>query len=169
MKRLVPIVLLCIYLCGSGGMYYTFRIVQYSNYLQVRKQIRDNLLSNELTLLIINSKELASVHWKQDGKEFEYRGELYDVSNLVNKKEASYIYCFKDAREKQLLSVYEQKKNNNRQSEKYLTKIQYTACILPQNLKETLPVVEHTTYLFQNEILVSPFADIHSPPPKSLL
>jgi hypothetical protein len=160
--------MLCIYLSGSVGIFLGFRVAQHYHYLQVSKLISHNLQKSNITLLKISTRNQEALHWKNNKKEFEYKGQNYDLIKASVTREAICIYCYLDVKEKQLRSFYEQKKNSSRKADKSLPKIQISICILPQSITEILLVFEHNSYLFHNDLLISLFADIHSPPPKYL-
>lgn len=147
-------------------MYFGFRIAQYINYMHVRNLLRNNMLQNELTVLMVNKKDLDSVHWKSYQKEFEYHGQYYDVARTAVKKGISYFYCFPDNKENRLIANYNQKKSGNLPISKMLSKIFLTNFILPHEGAGVLPVVHFYAYNSYRVHFISSFADIHSPPPK---
>jgi hypothetical protein len=110
MKRIIPFLLLCIYLSGSGLLYYGFRVTQYVNYIHVRERIKNNILKSEIKLLVIKKEDFPSVHWKRNRKEFEFHGQLYDIARTSIRNRTYYIYCYPDINESRITAAYKHQK-----------------------------------------------------------
>lgn len=91
------------FLFSQAAPYLTFRTQQYRAKKEIKSRIKNGVPESELFIFevneILNSK---SVSWEKFGKEFHYKGTMYDVvsSTVINGK---LVYkCINDDQEKQL-------------------------------------------------------------------
>jgi hypothetical protein len=165
-KRIIPIVLLCIYLVGSGGIYYGYRAAQYYHFTLVRHLLINHSLQGKVKLLVISNQEAGSLQWKKKNKEFVYKGQMYDVARINTQKGKSFIYCYQDTKENRLISLFNQKKPGSEALKIILSKILLTNYILPASGSGIVPVVSEVHFTALHSIVINCMADIHSPPPK---
>lgn len=78
--------------------------LQYRKML-VRKEIKWRLIAGidrkELVLLKFRSSEQHQLKWKH-AREFEYRGELYDIVETISQGDTTFYWCWWDNEETQL-------------------------------------------------------------------
>jgi hypothetical protein len=164
-KRILSVVLIMIILAGTGGMYYSFRLSLYLNQLAVKSILRDKS-EKTLTLLIINPEQSRYIHWKKQGREFEYKGHLYDISSSAIINGVTYYSVYRDEAEKKLVSEFKHKRSLDHPINKILVKILISNYIIPASRTEIIPVIHEFRYTyFENNPLIL-YSDIHSPPPK---
>lgn len=108
LKKVLPVILVILLLFNSGGFYIIFKSLQYRVKKEIKEQIKCSLPDTELTLIRINKKETRSasslLKWYEEGKEFAYRGKMYDVVKQEIKGDTVYYYCINDIKEEQLFA-----------------------------------------------------------------
>lgn len=119
--------------------------------------------------MVINKGDRNSIHWKNNHREFEYQGQMYDVARANEVKGNSLIYCYPDVKEKRLIAMFNQRKPWNNQLSKILSKILLANCIIPYERPGIIPVVQDFDYNNYYNFTISFLSDIHSPPPKQVL
>lgn len=65
---------------------------------EVEELINSGIDAKDLTLLSFTQKELSQLNWK-DAKEFEYKGEMYDIVEREQKGNTTLFWCWKDEKE----------------------------------------------------------------------
>lgn len=59
-----------------------------------------------LTFAVVNGQlSDPGLHWEETGKEFSYRGNLYDIISVETHGHTATVYCVNDHAEKKLLSL----------------------------------------------------------------
>jgi hypothetical protein len=104
MKKILPIILICAFLYSILGFYLNFEIAQYRIKKEVKSRIIKNLPVDELTLVKISFSDKKKITWMEEGREFRYKGEMFDVVTIKKGKDTTYYYCFSDVRESKLLA-----------------------------------------------------------------
>ena len=120
----------------------------------VRKQIKHRILegisNSELTLVKI-SPENKNIRWKHS-KEFEYKGEMYDIVRSEKHGDTTYYYCWWDNKETHLnqrltetLSMEWGKNETNKSTKNKLLSF-YKSLYFSEEILE----IEHLLYIPQN-------------------
>jgi len=104
MKKAIPIFLVCIFLFNTLGYFIAFKAVQYAVKNEIKFQIKSNLPITELTTITINKTHLATIEWKDNGKELIYNNEMYDVVRSNETATSITYYCIHDKKEKLLFT-----------------------------------------------------------------
>jgi hypothetical protein len=102
MKKLLSIVLIFVFFYSIMGFYLNFEIEQYQIKEEIKEKIINNLPENELTLVKISSADSKKVTWMEDGKEFRFKGNMFDVVRSKTWDDTTYYYCFDDKNESKL-------------------------------------------------------------------
>ncbi len=103
MKKAISIFLLSLFLFNILGYYIVFKAAQY----QIQTEVYKNVRLKELTTLIISKKDISAVEWLKQGKEFRYKGDMYDIVSSEETNEKITFRCIKDDKEKHLAEVLE--------------------------------------------------------------
>ncbi len=93
-----------IFLYNITGYFAVFKILQFQIRREVEHEIKDNSSDKKLVTISIQNTDIASVIWLKKGKEFKYKGELYDIVKQKTTQEKTFFYCFQDKKEKELFA-----------------------------------------------------------------
>ena len=150
------------------GYYFLHTLQQY----QARKEIKRAMLANipESQLEIIAAQD--ELEWEEQGKEFHYRGHMYDVvsTSVVNGK--TFYHCINDSKEKKLLDhlvnvVKSSRGNGKRNSGKSIIKFQVIDSELAHIVTVAIPVLSKQQYITFTPRLMFSVSEIPLPPPRS--
>ncbi|HYC27338.1 MAG TPA: hypothetical protein VEB42_00965 [Chitinophagaceae bacterium] len=100
MKKLVAISLLLIVFFNQLGYYFIHSLQQYQARQEIKRTLLANLPESELEVISAPAEKLQ---WEEDGKEFYYHGQMYDVVSMKVLHGKTFYYCINDTKEKQLL------------------------------------------------------------------
>jgi hypothetical protein len=103
MKKSFSIALLLVFFYGIIGFYLNFQIEQCRIKEEIKEKIINNLPENKLTILKISTCENDKIEWIEQGKEFRYKGEMFDLVKIKQEKGTTIYYCFCDSKESKLL------------------------------------------------------------------
>ncbi len=165
-KRILSIVLLALLLSGTGGTYVFFRIVRYVNFVQIQHQLNRAEGLHMLTLIVVKPAEESLLHWKSNHKEFEYRGQLYDVASVKKVANGTRYYCYHDLKEKRLLLAMAAKRKAQARHNNHIPKVLNISVIIPPGFKSHTVKgrwVDRTTF---SKRYADNAVEILSPPPK---
>ena len=104
MKKSFSIALLLVFFYGIIGFYLNFEIEQCRIKEEIKEKIINNLPDNELTILKVTACENERIEWTEQGKEFRYKGEMFDLVKVKQVNGITIYYCFCDSKENKLLS-----------------------------------------------------------------
>ena len=109
--------------------------------------------------------------WKENGKEFTYQGDWYDVVSLKKKGDSLQICCIKDGKENNLEKQFSRihQTTNSGTTGKMVSMIKiFSLFYFPDNNKETaIAFQRQITYLKTiNESLLNADSRVISPPPR---
>ena len=76
MKKAAAIFLLGIFLFNTAGYFIAFKSVQYQIKKEIKAEIKKNINSDELTVIIISKKQINKIDWLEEGKEMNYNGKF---------------------------------------------------------------------------------------------
>ena len=142
-------------------------MLRYNIQKEIRKEIKSGLKDDELTLIIESNDKKSDLQWIETGKEFRYKGEMFDVVRVKIKNEKKYYYCINDTKEKELIANFNKHHNSKKDNEKRIKRM-LNNYYFPQ----------HSFYLintYVSDFVYVPFdfhnksnvIDILSPPPKA--
>jgi len=104
MRKILSILLVFVLFYSVIGFYLNFKIEQYWIKKEIKHKILNNLSETELTLIKISSGNCREIKWMEEGREFRYNGNMYDVVKTKTINDTTYYYCFNDENESKLLS-----------------------------------------------------------------
>ena len=78
LKKLVAITLLLVFLYNLCGIIFVFKYQQYAIRKEMKHKIKAGVPEDQLAKIIVNSENEQELDWKH-GKEFRYKGIMYDV------------------------------------------------------------------------------------------
>ncbi len=163
MKKILSIILISVLLSNFLDYYVLFRIMQNNIQREIKYQIRTELKDNELT--VIPANDIENIHWIKTGKEFKYKGEMFDIIRTKTKDKKKFYYCIWDKKEKKLIAAYNKirnHKNKNKRANKLL-KIK----LFFQNIGiSTIQNESNIVYFKTIADLARGYLRITSPPPK---
>jgi predicted P-loop ATPase/GTPase len=112
------------------GFYLNFEIEQYRIKEEIKFEIINNLPENELTLVKISSGDNEKITWMDEGREFRYEGNMFDVVKSKKATDTTYYYCFNDIKESKLMArldklVKEQTDNSQSRTNQKKQEINY--------------------------------------------
>ncbi len=171
MKRILAICLLFVFTFNSVGYYFVFIILQQQIRSEIKNQIKQRIPSEELHVLAVSKSE--KIDWKREGKEFLYKGTMYDVVKTEKKDDTVLYYCITDVEETQLFAMLDQlvkehlahsKKHNS--AKKLLKNFYKKFYDNKYVIRITLPVIKYSFLPPVNESLQFLTLDIPSPPPR---
>lgn len=166
MKKSISILLVVFFLFNAGGGYYLFRIFQTRIRWEVAGEIRKAKDERERVTLVFPLDFQKGIMWIRPGREFAYKGQLYDVISSATRDQHKYYYCYNDTKEKQLIAGFHKSHTSKKETEKR-RKTQYNQKYLPQRpvLAFAFPFADfiYTGFGFHyiSQVLITP-----SPPPK---
>jgi len=125
----------------------------------------ESLPSNTEKLFFPRS-DFSKIEWIEGGKEFEFKGKLYDVSKIERTADGFYVYCVNDSLEESFIAIFDQWKKNNVPVSKVKTIFQPQFCsrLGFENVEgtEIVPV----EFFFKSSSYNPPTNRIPSPPPR---
>jgi hypothetical protein len=102
LKKATILFFLSVFLFNSVGYFIVFKIVQSKIKHEMMSEIRNNLSDYNPAKLIFDAKTEKEISWKEEGKEFEYKDQRYDIIKKVRDGESLIIYCIEDKKESML-------------------------------------------------------------------
>ena len=170
MKAFFTITLLLALGFNHVGYYFVMLVSQYQLKEQMEEAIHNNLTEKEMEVICYtdNSKD---IFWEEEGKEFSFKGEMYDVVKTALVKGKKLIYCVNDKKEKLLIEKYNTlTKNNSRNSKKQKNTTPQFVTLFVYESKEinTCVYVSTTTRVdFYHSSLAKGVSQKSFPPPKA--
>ncbi len=168
MKKILSLVLVFVFFYSIMGFYLNFEVEQYQIKEEIKEKIVNNLPEKELTLVKISSIENKKITWMEDGKEFRYKGNMFDVVRIKTGADTIYYYCFDDENESKLFVnldklVKEQTDNSQSRTNQKKQEITYFfhQILFTQSLIGT-PIL-YFDYLYTYKSIDT---DVLSPPPR---
>ncbi|CAN5758250.1 hypothetical protein BH10BAC3_BH10BAC3_21750 [soil metagenome] len=106
LQRITAILILTILLLSIASRYPAFKFEQWQIREAISRRIESLLPQKELHLVSI-AKNSRDIEWIRRGKEFRYRGQLYDVVRSEAVADTINYYCINDDDETQLVKLYD--------------------------------------------------------------
>ncbi len=92
---------LLIYLTGTFSVFTTCFQSYHKTVFQQQVQAQDEAESEKI---FFTKHDFQSLSWIEKGKEFEWKGEMYDVNRIEQAKDGFWVYCENDGLEEILIS-----------------------------------------------------------------
>jgi len=166
MRKLVISLLTFIILFNTGGHFVFFSLMQKRINEEIEQQIRKGVKESDLTVIVVPAAGTKELAWIKPGKEFRYRGELYDIvhSTAIGQKKS--YSCINDRKEKQLIAAYHKSQNSRKESDKKI-KSNLNDRYFPAHIELiSIPSISDIGYTSHACIFISNTLLIPSPPPK---
>ena len=171
MKKFLSVVLVCVLLFNVTGYFVWFVVQKQKNYKDINKEVRNrirfNLNKKELSLIVISESNKNEILWTKSGKEFEYKGSMYNVVKTEIKDGKVYFYCINDVKEMQLKANFLKIHKIGRRASR-IKKISQITYFLSEQFKKRFEISLNYSYFFLKHNYQSNIIDILSPPPKYL-
>lgn len=168
MRKLISILLIFTFLNTIGGYYLWFSAMQYGIQKEMEEEIGGSYADQDLALIIIPDKGESGISWIKPGKEFQYKGEMYDVVKTKNLPEKKQYYCLNDNKEKLLIANFNKTRKAKKEAEKRLKRVfNYTFFLQPFTITKNIYPVK-LTFTKIGSFYRSNTIDIYSPPPRSV-
>ena len=107
MRRLLLLFLLVVFTFNSVGYYFVFKVLQEQVRSEVKSQFKQQIPESRLHLVTIKETDARLLEWEREGKEFRYKGMMYDVVRTVKQEGAVSYYCMTDVEESRLYTMLE--------------------------------------------------------------
>ncbi|MBU0487962.1 MAG: hypothetical protein KKA07_02380 [Bacteroidetes bacterium] len=168
MKKLLLISLLLAVFYSTIGFYILFKVEEYNIRQEIKHCLISNLSGEELELLIIFHADEGKIHWVEEGKEFRYDGNMYDVVKTREFEHATYYYCYNDRKETKLMACLDKlirEQANHSKSRVKVKKIPINY-FLQRQVFRILPREQDVQYFGVSTEKYAIFQDVISPPPR---
>jgi hypothetical protein len=168
MKKCLAILLIFAFFYSFIGLYLNFEVARFSIKEEIKEKIIHNLPESELSLIKIPSGTHEKIIWMEEGREFKYQGNMFDVVRICKKADTTYYSCFSDVKESKLLAnldklVKEQTDNSRSKTNQKKQEITYFF----QKPLSTQSLTEITvSYFHFSSRYKSINTDVLSPPPR---
>ncbi len=174
MKKVLSILFIFIFLYNITGYFAVFKILQFKIRQEVEHEIKENPYAKNIVIISIPNKEIASLRWTKQGKEFKYKNELYDIVRRKSTKGKTIFYCFQDKKEKKLftnLSHHIQihtttNTNQRRKANNYIKKLAKDYFFIFKNTSAFFETSHNINYKDYIQAYNSIFIEVLSPPPQ---
>lgn len=120
MKRFISIILFSVFLLNLFAFTLWFQTSRYLIRREMVQKIKDHPDPSEVNILLVTSENMGRLKWTNDKKEFEYKGEMYDVIKITSTGDKIKIYCLNDALEEHLLSIYKAHHQSRKKKDKII-------------------------------------------------
>jgi len=118
MRKPASLFFLVLFLFNLEGYYAWFTLVQFRAKEEMEQEIRRGAIENELVVIEIMPGDEERLHWEQPGREFKYKGEMYDVVRVSEKNGSIVYHCINDEKEDNLISAYHNMRSDRQTRQK---------------------------------------------------
>ena len=102
---------------GQVGYYVVMHRAQLERKEYIKAQVHKNLADSAL-IVVDYSTNKSKIFWEDEGREFFFKGEMYDLVKTKSIDGKIFLYCINDEKEKDLINVYNDVTKNNSSSHK---------------------------------------------------
>lgn len=150
----------------NGGYYLWFSILQFEIQSEVSAEIEKGVQDKDLTAIEVETAHPEGIQWIKPGKEFRYKGDMYDVVRSSVQGKKTVYHCIRDKKEKQLISHFYRHQKAKKDLEKKLKRIFQYKFVFAKNTPDQDMLTSEVVYSPYGNQYCSPSFDIHSPPPR---
>jgi hypothetical protein len=165
-RKYISFLLISVLLYNIGGYCLLFNALKYSIQRENEQQILKGLRDDELTLISVPLNGSNGISWIKPGKEFMFKGQMFDVVKTATKQHEKIYYCLRDAKEKQLISRYLKTHKTKSESEKKLKSGVALQFCIPQMIRIQGAYPTALSYRLNYFPLLTSVSEIPSPPPR---
>ncbi len=137
----------------------------------MKAQLFANIPESALDRIEVDNN-LSNIIWKEEGKEFYFKGALYDLVKLEKVNGKTVLHCINDSKEHKLLNDFakalnnQQDNGNGNKSAKHSIKFQLADFISIADLADSfLPSTEKASFITYTSSLATTLLEVNSPPP----
>jgi hypothetical protein len=168
LRKIISILLLSIIFLSELGYYFCYTLQQY----QVKREVKRELLNNVASFLLEKielEKNIQSIEWEEEGKEFYLAGQLYDVHKTIVENGKTILYCLNDVKEEELIKQMNNAAQPGNHKDKSLLKLTLSYCIVETPLKISAPLSSAicTAFFYFDETALPANKEINVPPPRT--
>jgi hypothetical protein len=169
MRKSLALILFSVFLFNLAAFPVWFHISRYMIREDMEHEIGEHPDDSKLDILVMDKEDFDNLHWTRAHKEFEYKGNMYDVITVKSSGNKKKIYCLNDAKEKQLMVQYRTHQRTRKKSKQVLNKTEFNKYFPAEHhffanaLVSEMDYSEHVLQLVSN--IISPPA----PPPKPFI
>jgi hypothetical protein len=102
LQRFIYILVTLVLVIKIAGFYPLFKIKQWDIRRNIELMIEEKIFNESVEKISIPSKDVKQLKWEREGKEFWYKGNLYDIVRSEIQDETTHFYCFNDTHEAEL-------------------------------------------------------------------
>lgn len=165
MIRIAPFFLLSLFLYNIIGYVVVFSVRDSCNRKQMCEKLEQSI---SIAQIRIHKSEIRNIAFKDNGKEFWFRGELYDIKSKHIDNDFIVFNCIKDKTEKSLLAGFKKQNENNSPASKNIKKAVKDFFPVSNEIPVPVSVARELHYLFSG-FNCSSCILLASPPPEIAL
>ncbi len=172
MKKTISIALIAVLLFNIAGFLLVFQSQVKGVRQSIKTRVKSGIPEKELTVISTTPATASELKWKEENKEFVFKGQMYDVVRKEAGADGKVTYfCITDKQETVLFANLDEMVKSNMDSgknapAKNLLKIFLSVYFVPDNKASlVLEPVNTITYHYSGTP-VSPVFEIVPPPPK---
>jgi hypothetical protein len=165
LRKYLSVIILMFFLFNIGGYYLWFSFLKFNIQKEIRREIRQGLSENDLTLITVPFNDESGICWIKPGKEFTYRGEMYDVVKIKISNDKKFFYCINDIKEKKLIADFSKANASNQKARKLLGNFLYLYVIQPESFFHINETSNHD-FCIKSFDTSSNIEEVAVPPPK---
>ncbi len=147
--------------------------MHHSRHLQkeaIKEKIFKQLKDDELQIISYTENK-EHIYWEEDGKEFLFNGEMYDVVKTTIVDNKTILYCINDKKEKALVEKYNSiTKQNSSSDKKGKNNIDNSINLFIhqiENSRNGYFIISLHDFSYYNSLTVDCIVSKISPPPKA--
>lgn len=170
LKKIFTLFILFLFVFNIFGYYLPYLVLLSEVKSEMEEKMNEDNAGKFMVSLTFSLKGNEQPEWKEEGKEFRYKDEMYDVVKAEKHNDKITYYCLKDKEEKELVSNFNNliKKNLNTEEK---AKNNPTKELNQYNLDtktELNPTLNSIQFcFFKPDLYKSLNSEIQSPPPKT--
>lgn len=174
MKKIIPILLLSLILFSQLGYYCISLVRQHIAKEETAKQILSGIPESSLDIFDLKAEQ-DHISWEEKGREFSFKGNMYDVVKTVTTDGRTLLYCLSDKKEDELLkeraasvcSILNQHSNN--QVKKVMSFFHLSDCLVAKNELIQIKDIHYKNCVSAYDVSIALMPrPVNTPPPNFL-
>ena len=159
-----------ILLYSQVGYYFVLRNSQENIKEEMREKVVSELKTSEMEVISLTEHRRA-ISWEENGNEFSFNGQMFDLVKTANENGQIVLYCLNDVKEKQLVDKYNELTKHNSSNKQENTNIDSINLFVEGYAEEHIPftLLVNKIYLSFASHLQSSTLKNSTPPPKAYL
>lgn len=167
MKKISVIAIIVVLAFSQIGYYFLLHGFQQEWKESMKEKILHEVDNKALDVISLDNQK--DIFWEEEGKEFSFNGQMYDVVKTAVEKGKLLLYCINDDKEQQLVDNYNSVTKQNSSAGKKANKSDNSLPLYVYEDKTSdlsKDIVNTNRYQFYTSSLVKGIVDKNSPPPK---